>query len=47
MTAEDENPGTTSDTLSRADNASAASRTSGNARGAGTRAKASQSCPCG
>ena len=47
MTAEDENPGTTSDTLSRADNASAASRTSGNARGAGTRAKRPDRAPAG
>ena len=45
MTAEDENPGTTSDTSARADNDSAASRTSGNARGAGTRAKRPDRAP--
>jgi hypothetical protein len=45
MTAEDENPGTTSDPLSRADNDSTARRTSGNARGAGTRAKGTNRAP--
>jgi hypothetical protein len=45
MTAEDENPGTTSDTVSRADNESTASRTSDNARAAGTRAKRTDRAP--
>jgi Large polyvalent protein-associated domain 7 len=45
MTAEDENPGAARDTLSRADNDSTVSRTSGNAPGAGTRAKRTNRAP--